>query len=477
MLNRHVGLAIGLGLTVLLHTGLCRQSVLADEETPQRPNILWILGEDMGPELGCYGYPLVKTPNLDRLAAQGMRCTRAFTTAPVCSPSRSALITGMYQTTIGAHNHRSHRDDGYKLPKPVRTLPDLFREAGYFTANVKTPAPGLRVGGKTDFNFDAGKVFDGTDWNQRRPGQPFYAQVNFAEPHRARPPRVWSRADILEEHIDPNKVILPPYYPDHPIVRQDWAGYLDNIVVLDGKVGAVLKRLEEEGLAENTVVFFLGDNGRCHVRGKQFLYDGGIHIPLIIRYPGHIEPGTVNDELISGIDISATSLKLAGIDPPSWMQGRVFLGPDRDPPREYIVAARDRCDETVDRIRCVRTKKWKYIRNFYPDRPYTQPNAYKERSYPALAVMKKLYAAGQLNEVQAHFMKPTRPAEELYDLEADPHETRNLAENPEYREVLLELRGILDRWMKETDDQGRFPEKRIWLPKKKRPAAKKPKAE
>ncbi len=425
-----------LTVSALVSGGL---GALADEpRKSERPNILWVLGEDMGPELGCYGYPLVHTPNLDRLASQGVRFTRAFTTAPVCSASRSAMITGMYQTTIGVHNHRSHRNDGYTLPEGIPTITDLFRQASYFTANVKTPAPGIRVGGKTDFNFNAGTVFDGDDWNQRTPGQPFYAQVNFSEPHRG--PAFPQARKVLKDLVDPAKVELPPYYPDDPVVRDDWANYLDAIGLLDQKVGKLLKRLDDEGLSDNTVVIFLGDNGRCHVRGKQFLYDGGIHIPLIVRWPGHLDPGTVRDDLISAIDISATSLALAGITPPESMQGRVFLGPNADPPREAIYAARDRCDETVDRIRCVRTERFKYIRNFDPERPYTQPNAYKERQYPALAVMKRLYAEGKLTEAQAHFMKPSRPREELYDLAADPHEIHNLAGDPAYAEVLQDLR-------------------------------------
>ncbi len=427
-----------------------------DSKRVARPNILWILGEDMGPELGCYGDPLVKTPNLDRLASQGARYNLAFTTAPVCSASRSAMMTGMYQTSIGAHNHRSHRSDGYRLPNGVVPITDLFRKAGYFTANVKTPAPGLKVPGKTDFNFNAGPVFEGTDWSERKPGQPFYAQVNFSEPHRG--PAFPNARTMLKDLVDPSKVELPPYYPDDPVVRDDWANYLDAIGLLDRKVGELLKRLDDEGLSDNTIVIFLGDNGQCHVRGKQFLYDGGIHIPLLIRWPGHIAPGTVSDELISAIDLSATSLKLAGIEPPTTMQGRVFLGPGRDAPRDRIFAARDRCDETVDRIRCVRTRQYKYIRNFFPDRPYTQPNKYKEQQYPALAVMKRLDAEGKLNPVQAQFMKPTRPAEELYDVLADPHEIHNLAGDPAHAETLATLRKSLDDWIKETGDLGAIPE-------------------
>ena len=448
----------------------CMGAAFGAEKADSRPNILWILGEDMGPQLGCYGDPLVKTPNLDRLAGQGIRFTRAFTTAPVCSASRSALITGMYQTTIGAHHHRSHRDDGYRLPDGIRPITDLFREAGYFTANVKTPAPGLRVGGKTDFNFTTGRIFDGTDWSQRKPGQPFFAQINFKEPHRGKPQDPWGYLGELDVTVDPAHVELPPYYPDDAVVRRDWAGYLDAIGLLDQKVGKVLQRLEDEGIAENTVVFFMGDNGRCHVRGKQFLYDGGIHVPLMVRWPARLRPAQVRDDLISAIDVSATSLSLAGIEPPARMQGRVFLGWNAASPRTEIFAARDRCDETIDRIRCVRTERYKYIRNFLPERPYAQENAYKTRSYPALGVLKRLHADGKLTPIQALFMAPARPKEELYDLSVDPHEVKNLAGSVEYQALLRDLRGRLDAWMVDSDDQGRFPEKKIWLPKRGRRA-------
>ncbi len=429
---------------------LSGRAASASPAITQRPNVLWILGEDLCPDLGCYGNPSVHTPHLDRLAAQGERFTGAFSTAPVCSAARSALATGMFQTSIGAHNHRSHREVGYTLPAGVRFVTDYFREAGYFTANVDAIAPGVRGSCKTDFNFDVESPFDGTDWNQRRPGQPFYAQVNFKEAHRA-----FRKAD--ENPVDPDRVVLPPYYPDHPIARRDWALYLDTIGLLDRKVGAVLQRLEEEGLAENTLVLFFGDHGRCHVRGKQWLYDGGIHVPLLARWPGHLSAGTVRDELVSAIDITATSLQAAGIPVPSGMEGRPFLGPESKG-REFIIAARDRCDETVDRIRCVRTKAFKYIRNFYPERPYTQMNRYKECSYPVLRLMRRLHAEGKLTPEQARFMAATRPPEELYDLRADPHEVHNLADDPRHVETLDSLRGILRRWIRESGDQGEIPE-------------------
>ncbi len=440
--------------TTGLTAGALLSSASGRSAPAERPNILWLIGEDMGPDLGCYGTPLMRTPNLDRLAAEGARFDLCFTTAPVCSPSRSALITGMYQTSIGAHQHRSHRDDGYTLPEPVQLITDLFRGAGYFTANVRTAAPDVRGTGKTDFNFQVQKPFDGNDWNQRAEGQPFYAQVNFSEAHRG---GAWPAARKQDYLVDPDKIEIPPYYPDHPVVRDDYANYLDSINLLDTKVGAVLQRLEDEGLAENTVVFFFGDNGRCHVWEKQWLYEGGIHVPLIVRWPGHIKPGTVRDDLISAIDISATSLRLAGIQPPAYMEGRAFLGGGVRK-RNFVVAARDRCDETVDRIRCVRTKRHKYIRNFHPELPYTQPNAYKERSYPALTVMKQLHAEGKLTPAQDRFMAPEKPVEELYDLRSDPHEVHNLADSPRHQAVLQRLRETLDRWIRQTGDMGEVPE-------------------
>ena len=266
--------------------------LLAEKAGSDRPNIMWILSEDISPDLSCYGTPAVQTPNLDKLAREGIRFTNAYTTSPVCSPSRSAMITGMYQTSIGAHHHRSHRSDGYTLPEPVQPITEYFRRAGYFTANVTTAAPGVRGSGKTDFNFKTtNKPFDGSDWNQRKDGQPFFAQLSISMTHRG---GHWKNLrQKLDNPVDPAEVKLPPYYPDHPIARDDWATYLNSIQVMDGYVGKILKRLDDEGLANNTVVIFIGDHGRCHVRGKQWLYDGGIHIPLIVRWPAKLKPGQV----------------------------------------------------------------------------------------------------------------------------------------------------------------------------------------
>lgn len=435
--------------------------------TPERdrPNIVWILSEDISIDLACYGTPVVKTPVLDQLAKDGIRYTNAFTTAPVCSPSRSAMITGMYQTSIGAHNHRSHRDDGYTLPAPVKPITEYLRQVGYYTVNVKTAAPGVATPTKTDFNFTLDHpAFDGTDWKQRKAEQPFFAQITIDETHRGKAWKIVVKAH--QPRISPESVLLPPYYPDHPVARADWATYLESIQLMDSYVGKILQRLQDEGLTQNTVVIFSGDNGRCHVRDKQFLYDGGIHVPLLIRWPGGVKAGQINTDLVSAIDVSATILQLAGIPHPTHLDGQVLWGPGARK-RDYIIAARDRMDETVDKMRCVRDKRYKYIKNYLPERPYMQPNNYKETEYPMWNLLKELNQAGKLTPAQALFVAPTKPAEELYDITTDPDELRNLAGNSRYRKTLNQMRSRLADWVATTNDQGQFPEKKIWLPAKK----------
>lgn len=426
-------------------------TVLSSCSKHRQPNILWLIAEDFGPDLGCYGTKNIETPNLDRLASEGAMFTNAFTTAPVCSASRSAFMTGMYQTSIDAHNHRSHRDneDELVLPEPLHVITKYFHDAGYFTSNCA----GLHFDkpGKTDWNFTpTTRGFDGTDWRQRSANQPFFAQVNFSQVHRMgiRP---------KELTVDPNLVELPPYYPDHPITREDWAMYLSATEALDKKIGIVLDRLKEDGLDDNTMIFFFGDNGRNHVRGKQWLYDGGIKVLLIIRWPGHIKPGTIDDSLISAIDFAPSCLDAIGLTPPSHVEGEIFLGPNKKS-RDYIVAARDRCDETVDRIRCVRDKHFKYIKNYYPERPYTQYNRYKDAYYPVLRLMQRLHKKNKLTPEQALFMAETRPPEELYDIQNDPFELKNLAGNPDYKDTLLQMRSRLNDWIEKTGDKGQYPE-------------------
>jgi arylsulfatase A-like enzyme len=427
-------------------------------ERPARPNFLWLIAEDFGNHLGCCGTKEVWTPNLDKLAAAGVRYPRFYTTSPVCSPSRSAFMTGMYQTTIGAHNHRAHRDDGYRLPAGVRLLTDWMRDAGYYTVNVRhLPARlGFRGTAKTDWNFTPPeKPFDSDRWADLAKHQPFFAQLNFQETHRR---------FNAPKRADPAKVEVPPYEPDHPVTRADRAAYLDSATELDRKVGLVLKQLEADGLADSTVVVFFGDNGQSHVRGKQFCYEEGLNVPLIVRWPKkfpapkHFKPGTLDRRLLAAIDLAPTMLSLAGAAKPAKMEGEVFLGDKAGEPRRYAFGARDRCDETVFRLRTVCDVRYRYIRNFTPDRPFLQANQYKEKAYPVWNLLKELHKAGKLTPAQERLCDKSMPEEELYDLEKDPHEVENLAKKPEHKETLARLRQALDGWIKATNDQGRMLE-------------------
>ncbi len=416
-----------------------------------RPNILWILAEDHGPQLGCYGYPHVETPHLDRLAAEGVRFNQAHTTAPVCSAARSAFNVGLYQTTTGTHQHRSHRKDGYRLPGNARLLSHRLRDAGYFTANVLEFAPGVRGQGKTDFNFNLDEPpFQGKHWNQRAQGQPFFAQVNFQATHKG-PAFVAARK--LPRLIDPAKVELPPYWPDHPVVRDEFANYLDCVNLLDQQVGVLLDTLRKDGVLDNTAIFFMGDNGRCLLRGKQWLYDAGTHVPLIAKWPGAGKPGSVREDPVISLDVTAQILRVAGVELPQPFHGQPLWG-DRVQPRPHIVTARDRCDMTRDRIRAVRDRRYKYIRNFMPERPYTQFNNYIQTQYPTRTVLEDLHKVGKLNAVQSLFMAARKPEIEFYDTRTDPHEVRNLAADPAQRGRVQAMGRLLDQWMEDTADRG-----------------------
>ncbi len=418
----------------------------------ERPNIVWIVMEDTGPQLGCYGDAYARTPNLDKLAFQGARFTRAFTHAPVCAPSRSGLITGMYPTTIGTHHMRS------KLLSPPPAFTSYLRKAGYFVAWP----------GKTDFNFDVPKeAFDSTaNWLKNPPRQPFFAYVNFTDSHESKIrasakelARITAKLAPDQRH-DPAQAKLPSYYPDTPEVRRDWANYYDVVSGVDQQIGDILKVLEEQGLVENTLVFFFGDHGRGLPRGKRWVYDSGIHVPLIIRWPGQIKPGSVREDLVCFIDFAPTVLSLAGAEVPRSLQGQVFLGPNTAPERRYVFAARDRMDETYDRMRAVRDKQFKYIRNFHPELPYAQRIAYMDMM-PTMQVWRRLNEEGKLVGPQKLFFAPNKPKAELYDLNQDPHEICNLADLPEQQEKLRELRAALDQWMAETKDLGGIREEEL----------------
>ena len=405
----------------------------------ERPNILWIMIEDWSPDLSCYGTAGIDTPHVDALAAQGTRYTRAFTTAPVCSASRSALMTGFHQNYIRAHQHRTA--DKRPLPQGIRPIPHLLADAGYFTCLMSK---------KVDVNFlpdTRQALFMGTDWKQRKPDQPFFARITFAGTHRS-----WNRDP--RRPIDGADVELPPYYPDTPLVRRDWANGLEQMQLVDRQIGELLARLKKEGLEENTLVFFTADHGRCHIRGKQFLYDGGTRVPLIVRWPGHVEPGRVDDDLVTSIDLCATALDAAGVTPPAPLHGVSLFDPALGE-REYVFSARDKMDDTHDAMRAVRSRDCKLILNLMPERAWCQFNRYKESAYPALAEMNVLNLKGELTPEQAAFLAPAKPEIELFDLKADPHEVKNVAEDPAYAEVKANLLEELNRWRTEViEDRG-----------------------
>ena len=422
-----------------------------------RPNILWITCEDISPDLGCYGDAYARTPNLDAFAKQGVRYTRVFSIAGVCAPSRSAIITGMYPTTIGTHHMRCKGVP----PADVKCFPEYLRAAGYYCKNNV----------KTDYNFDAPiTAWDESSrkahWRNRRPGQPFFAVFNLTVTHesqiRCTPEEIARHMARVrpEDRHDPLEAVLPPYYPDTPIVRNDWARYCDLITAMDLQVADLLKQLDEDGLADSTIVFFYSDHGRGLPRAKRWLYDSGLHVPMIIRWPDGAQAGTTSDELVSFVDLGPTVLSLAGVEVPAHMRGRPFLGKQKAEPREYVFAARDRMDETYDVIRAVRDKRYKYLRNFKPGRPYAQYIDYMEKM-PTMQELRRLNKAGELLGPQRLFFLPEKPPEELYDITVDPHEINNLAARPEHGEVLTRMRRVLADWMAETNDLGLIPEEEL----------------
>lgn len=433
-----------------------------------RPNILWVIVEDMSAHFSCYGEKTISTPNVDALANRGTRFARAFVTAPICSISRSALITGNYQTAYGLQNHRSSVP-GHKIELPHDTplVTELFKQAGYHVNNLtwehflKNPKDSDKVTefpiAKTDYNFEwePQQSYHKKHWSLRQANQPFFVQVQLhGGKFRGQAPKQDWPSRVLKElgsTTDSQAVKLPTYLPEHPVIQEDWAQYLDCVRYTDYQLGTIIERLSQSGDLDNTVIFFMTDHGISHVRNKQFLYDGGTHVPLIIAGPT-IPSGKVRDDLVEHIDLGATSLDLAGIAKPGRMNSQNILGSEYKP-RQAVFAARDRADETVDWIRSVRTAKWKYIRNGFPNRPYLQPNNYKD-SKAIVQAMRQWHAEGKLNQDQSLIMAQTRPLEELYDLESDADELKNLAQDPSHQKTLEELRNQLIEWQKRTGDSG-----------------------
>jgi N-sulfoglucosamine sulfohydrolase len=445
--------ALGLGIASLL-------ALQTTAQQPQkRPNILWISTEDMSPHLGCYGDQVARTPNIDRLASQGARFTNVFTTAAISAPVRSGIITGMYATSIGCMHMRttSYRrsvDNPLEFtavpPHYVKAFTEYMRTAGYYCTNNN----------KTDYQFSKDPV-PASIWDEcskkahykNRPdkNQPFFAVFNWVGTHES---QNW---DISNVKTDPKTVKVPPYYPDNEIIRQNIAKMYDNISQLDSVVGVLLAELEKEGELDNTIIFFWGDHGDGLPRAKRWLYDSGLNIPLIIKYTGKLKPGSIDDRLISSIDFGPTVLSLAGVPVPAHMQGIPFLGDQLGKPRDAVFAARDRVDESYDMIRSVRTNRFLYIRNYFPNEPFTIWVPYLS-NMPIYKEMLRLDTEGKLTGAQKSWMAHSRPPEELYEVKSDPFQLKNLANDPKYKSVIEDLRKRHKQWTLETGDMGHMNE-------------------
>ena len=440
-------------LTFLLASAALCCLLAADTLAAGRPNILWLSIEDAGTQLGAYGDNQAVTPNLDRLAAAGVRFDRAYATAPVCAVARSSLITGIYSVAQGSQFMRTD----IVVPEQVRPFPALMREAGYFTTNRS----------KTDYQFETPEgVWDRQgdghrDWNERPdPAQPFFSVINFTGTHESQ-----NRGEYDAQLFDPAKLKIPPYYPDTPEVRRLWASYYQNIHEADLWVAQQLERLRKDGLDEDTIVVFWSDHGVGFPRAKRWIYDAGLHVAMIAHVPekwrDRIPLGALNGaspELVSFIDFAPTMLSLAGAERPDYLQGRVFMGPDREPAPEYLFGHRDRMDETIDIIRALTGQRYKYIRNFEPFKPYLHYVEYAEvNAWNGMTrAIRQAHAEGG-NAVADWYFK-SKPVEELYDLENDPHETNNLAADPAHAETMKAMRTALFAEQRRIGDLGSIPE-------------------
>ena len=448
-------------LTVLLCCA-CDASYQASKEQPSlsTPNILWLVAEDLSPIIPAFGDDTVATPNLDRLATEGVRYTRVFSTSGVCAPSRAALATGMYQNRIGAQHMRTTNVSGFGIdglvpyeavPPPfVKMHSQYFREAGYYTSN----------NAKEDYQFrKAVTAWDDSSltahWRNREPGQPFFSVFNFNITHES---QIWVQAkNPLRVPYDLD-VPIPPYLPDTEVAKQDVRQVYSNIVAMDEQVGKILDELEQDGLLESTVIFWFSDHGGPLPRQKRLLYDSGLRVPMIIRYPDQWRAGERDDQLISFVDFKSTALSLAGIEPPDYVDGRAFAGKfQSSESRRYVHAAADRFDRQYDTIRAVRDERFKYLRNYYPERGYYLPLTYREQM-PIMQELLFLRDQGKLTEAQSQWFRESKPLEELFDTRTDPHELHDLAHDPAYSDKLLELRAELDSWLSGFEDKGMMSE-------------------
>lgn len=434
-----------------------------------RPNILWIVFEDLSPELGAYGDPYAVTPNLDRFAAESVLYAKAFSNGGACAPARSTLITGMYPPAIGTMHMRSSG----RPPDFVRAFPEYLREAGYYASNHS----------KLDYNWDApDSIWDAVsgDWRSdgwtKRGDKPFFTVVNITDTHSSQTYHPWvdwqGRRDALrpEQRHDPAEAVVPPYYPDTPETREILKRYADNVTFADRKVGDILAKLEADGLADDTIVFFYSDHGTGLPRSKSFQFESSTRVPLMIRFPQKYAdlapagPGGRVSRLVAFIDFPATVLSLAGIPIPKHFQGTPFLGEAASFPPQYVYGYRDRMDERYEFIRSVRDGRFKYIRNYYPHRAWfrEQTRLYPSTN-PLLRVWHELAYAGKLTGPPAIYMTAAKPREQVFDLREDPHELNDLSGDARYAGVLGKLRKAYRDWVFEIRDTGFLPEEEMWL--------------
>ncbi len=449
---------------------LCLLLVPAFAQQSAPPNILWITAEDMSPTLGCYGDEFATTPHLDQLAAEGVVYDRAFATAPVCSPSRSCLINGLSATSQGTQQMRS----AFPIPQFMTGFPGFLREEGYYTSNnVKTDYNSGNYREIIEASWDESS--DSADWRKRGQGRPFFSIFNLMTSHQSRT-MVWPYEKFIsevqgklshDEIHDPTKVPLPPYYPDTPVVRKTVARYYDCVTAMDKEVGVILQQLEDDGLADDTIVFFYSDHGSGMPRHKRALLDSGMKVAMIVRFPQKYQhlapgkPGSRTDRLVNFADFGPTVLSLAGVLIPSYMEGKSFLGKEAVAPREYVHGHRDRVDEVLDLARSVRDKRYLYIRNFMPHLGYNQPSA-----WPDLGEIRhefcRLADPSKMSKAQWRFVRPTRDLEELYDCQADPMNLNNLAGSGQHLEVLERMRQQLFDHIRDSKDLGFIPEALAW---------------
>ena len=427
----------------------------------QKPNIIWLMAEDMALDLECYSARGVSTPNLNKLANQGIKYNNCYSVNPISSPNRSAMMTGMHQNMIDAQHHRSNREN--PLPEPYFPITYYLRKAGYTCILGHDEV--FHRGQKIDCNFRHDKTgkWDGENHfglfdklgGFTREDQPFFHQITLYTSHRG---GWWNR--IREESpnpVNPDEIVLPPSISNDSVPRPDWGRYVDQIESTDNEVGMIMEELKEKGLEDNTVVIFIGDNGRCNIRGKGYLYDPGLHVPLIVRWPAGIKGGKVSDRLVSVTDISASILDLAGVKLPDYMHSIPFIGKKNPEERKYVYSARDLWDEVLEKSRSIITSRYHYIKHYKPEVSFDAHQAYLEFYRPAVHVSRKLKKQNKLTGLQAPFLADPNPDEELYDKINDPYETTNLATNPAYQEELDKLKSYMKEWQQKHHDYGLDP--------------------